>query len=363
MLRLVNLNLYQFRNYPSSRMQFTKDIVAICGHNGVGKTNLLDAIHTLCFTKSYFSRTDASNVLQGAVGMRINGTFEKQGREHEVTCVIRENNKKEFLLDQDQYKKLSLHIGRFPTVMVAPDDLELITGGSEERRKFVDTIISQIDNRYLLWLIDYSRLLQQRNSLLKQAAETGKTDDALFEILDDQLASIGQHIHNSRKEFMREFLPLVNKQYQLIAGKNENIGVNYQSELQNLFFKDLLKRNRSKDFALQRTSSGVHRDDLEFLFNDEPFKVVASQGQRKSLLFALKLAEFVCLQQHKGFSPILLLDDVFEKLDAGRMLNLLRLVCVENRTQVFITDTHKERLARQLDNLNVDYQLIELNQQ
>jgi len=355
-----NILLTQFRNYPLKQFAFKQRVIGICGSNGSGKTNLLDALYYLSFTKSYFSRPDAQNVTHNMAGMRIEGNLIKDGEPVKLVCIIRENNKKEFLHDNNIYTKLSGHIGKYPCVMIAPDDVALINEGSEERRKFIDTILSQLYTGYLKQLIDYNKILQQRNSLLKAAAEKNYMDEALLDTLDEQLADKAQFIFDSRKNFLKEFLPLVKEQYTVIAGKDDGIELVYDSQLQQVNIKELLKQNRQRDLYLQRTGAGIHKDDLVITMHNEAFKMLASQGQRKSLLFALKLAEFITLKERKGFTPVLLLDDVFEKLDADRMHNLLQRVCVQEEGQVFITDTHKERLQQALAALGQQYELIEL---
>jgi DNA replication and repair protein RecF len=268
--------------------------------------------------------------------------------------------KKELLLDDVPYVKFSQHIGRFPVVMIAPDDIELVTGGSEERRRYVDTVLSQMDSEYLQQLIQYNKVLLQRNSLLKRFAEQGNTDWHLLEVIDGQLVAPGNFIYNKRKEFTEQLIPLVQDFYRRISDNIETVALQYESHLQESDFEDLLNRYREKDLMLQRTNAGIHKDDIGMLLNGKPFKTTASQGQRKSLLFALKLAEFELLKKNKGFAPLLLLDDVFEKLDDNRMNQLLHWVCNENEGQVFITDTHKERLADAFKGLHTKYQLIEL---
>jgi DNA replication and repair protein RecF len=334
--------------------------VGICGLNGTGKTNLLDAIYYLSFTKSYFGRTDSQNVHHGLAGIRIQGKYALNDEPQQLTCIIRENNKKELSLNGEEYKKFSEHIGKLPCVMIAPDDVELVSGKSEERRKFIDTILSQINRNYLQHLIDYTKLLQQRNSLLKQAAEQGRTDEALLEIYSEQLGTKGQYIFGQRKIFLETFLPLISTYYIKISGKDDGITAKYESQLFDGDMKQLLQGSKQKDFVLQRTTVGIHKDDIELMMGNATFKSEASQGQRKSLLFALKLAEWQTLKTNKGFSPILLLDDVFEKLDEQRMHNLLHWVCKEDDGQVFITDTHKERLEKSLKGIGVGYQLVEL---
>jgi len=244
--------------------------------------------------------------------------------------------------------------------MVAPDDVVLITGNSDERRKFIDTILSQLHPDYLKKLIAYNKILLQRNTLLKASAEHNRLDEHLLDTYDAQLAEAGQFIFDKRKNFLKEFLFAIIKEYQSIAEKNDVIEIVFESQLHHADLKTFLKENRSRDVYMQRTGIGIHKDDLAITMNGEAFKNIASQGQRKSLLFAMKLAEFMTLKEHKGFSPVLLLDDVFEKLDEKRIYNLLLKVCKENDAQVFITDTHKERLQNAFKELKVPHQLIEL---
>jgi len=360
MLQLQQITLVQFRNYVQQQFTFAEKVIGICGPNGSGKTNLLDAIYYLGFTKSYFTRNDGQNVHHGLAGMRLQGRFLLGEEPQEVISILRENNKKEFSLNGEEYKKFSEHIGRFPCVMIAPDDIALIIGGSEERRKFIDTILSQIDRSYLQHLIDYNKILQQRNSLLKQAAEQGSINEALLQVFDAQIATNGEWIYVQRSQFMETFLQLVLAFYTRIAGKDDSVSITYESDLQKGRMLSLLRTARQKDGILQRTTVGIHKDDLLIRMGETSFKNDASQGQRKSLLFALKLAEWQTLKNKKGFSPILLLDDVFEKLDEQRMHNLLEWVCSDDDGQVFITDTHKARLQDQLNAIEVGFQLLEL---
>jgi DNA replication and repair protein RecF len=357
---LNSLQLVQFRNYLSGEFNFTERIVGISGKNGSGKTNLLDAIYYLCFTKSYFSRTDSSSVMHQQAGWRLEGNINDASRSYNITCILRETNRKEFAVNGEAYKKFSDHIGKFPAVMIAPDDVELISGNSEERRKFIDTLLSQLSSTYLQHLISYNKLLLQRNSVLKAAAETNSYDESLLDTLDEQLSEKGNLIYKQRLGLMNELKPLVLQHYETISGKQNEINIEYDSQLENNEMLALLKANRSRDIYLQRTGIGIHKDDIDLFLENLAFKNVASQGQRKSLLFSLKLAEYNLLKKHKGFSPFLLLDDVFEKLDEERMFNLLRKVCIEENAQVFITDTHKERLKEKFEQLACDYQLIEL---
>lgn len=360
MFQIKNISITQFKNYQLASFSFTERVVGICGFNGKGKTNLLDALYYCCFTKSYFSKTDALSVQFTKDGFRLEGLFNNKGEAQQLICINRGTGKKELLLNGVPYEKMSHHIGKFPAVMVAPDDIELITGGSEERRRFMDTVISQMDAEYLAQLIQYNKVLQQRNSLLKRFAEQGKTDWPLLEVLDEQLAAPGKFIYAVRKKFTAALIPLVQQFYNQIAGNIETVTLQYESQLNAGDFEMVLNQYRQKDFMLQRSNGGVHKDDLSMLLNDNNFKNTASQGQRKSLLFALKLAEFELLKTNKGFAPLLFLDDVFEKLDDKRMQQLLQWVCKENTGQVFITDTHKNRLEDAFALLDTTYQIIEL---
>jgi len=376
MLFFNSISLTQFKNYHLSRFDFTERVVGICGRNGKGKTNLLDAAYYCCFTKSYFTKIDVQNMQFGSDGFRIEAKTtagivagagnDDMKKQDEIVCIFRSaapqgtSGKKEILLNGVAYTRLSEHIGKFPAVMIAPDDIGMITGGSEERRRFMDTVLSQVDAEYLQQLMIYNKVLQQRNSLLKRFAEQGKTDWPLLEVLDEQLIAPGNFIHKKRSLFAEELIPLVQRFYHRIAGNDEAITLQYDCRLNDSSFHDLLKHFRQKDLMMQRSNAGIHKDELVFQLNGQVFKTTASQGQRKSLLFALKLAEFELLKIKKGFAPLLLLDDVFEKLDDNRMQQLLHWVCNENTGQVLITDTHRERLEDAFQKLNTAYQVIEL---
>ncbi len=360
MLRLQHISLLQFKNYSNRSFDFSERIIGICGKNGVGKTNLLDAIHYLCFTKSYFTRLDGNNVQHGNTGFRLEGNIDLHDKPEKAVCILRETGKKEFSVNDDAYDKFSHHIGRYPCVVIAPDDAELITGDSKERRTFLDALLCQLNAEYMQQLITYKKILEQRNSLLKSFAETGGRNFELLDVLDEQLIKPGDYVFNKRSAFLVSFLPVAKHLYNEISQKDEDVKLFYESELLQASFSELLKINRTKDCFAQRTTSGIHRDDLDIQLSNQPFKNIASQGQRKSLLFALKLAEMEVLKQEKKFAPLLLLDDVFEKLDEDRISNLLNKVCVENDGQVFITDTNEERLTKHLEALSVDYELIVL---
>jgi DNA replication and repair protein RecF len=359
LLQLHSISITQFKNYSNRSFQFNERIIGICGNNGVGKTNLLDAIHYLCFTKSYFTR-DVLNIQSGQQGFRVDGELELNDKKEKAVCVLRETGKKEFSINDSGYEKFSEHIGRYPCVIIAPDDIQIITDGSEERRRFLDALLSQIDKVYLQHLINYNKILAQRNSLLKSFYETGNKNLSLLDVLDEQLIKPGEYIFEKRKQFLIPFLPAVKKLYIEIAKKEEETELHYQSELNQCTFTELLHLNRQRDMVAQRTTGGIHRDDLIFNLNGQLFKNIASQGQRKSLLFALKLAEMDVLKENKGFAPLLLLDDVFEKLDEDRIGNLLGRVCIENKGQVFITDTSEERLVAHLRPLEIDFEILNL---
>lgn len=360
MLQLKKISLTQFKNYQLASFDFSERVIGICGLNGKGKTNLLDAIYYCCFAKSYFLKTDGLNIRFNSDGFRLETLIENSEAQHKIVCISRIATKKELLLNDVPYGKFSEHIGKFPAVMIAPDDIGMIMGGSEERRRFMDMVLCQVDATYLQNLVIYNKVLQQRNSLLKRFAEQGKTDWPLLEVLDEQLIEPGNFIYDKRKVFTTTLIPLVEKFYKQIAGNVENITMEYESSLHFSNFYDLLNNLRQKDFLLQRSNAGIHKDDILFKLDGQVFKTTASQGQRKSLLFALKLAEFELLKTNKGFAPLLLLDDVFEKLDDNRMQQLLYWVCKENEGQVFITDTHTDRLQQAFEKLQVNYQLIEL---
>ncbi len=277
-----------------------------------------------------------------------------------VICLLRETGKKEFFINDIAYNKFSQHYGRFPCVVIAPDDSEFITGESRTRRNFMDSTLSQVNETYLSQLILYNKILLQRNAALKKFAEEGNADMALLDLYDRQLADAGTIIHVERKRFFSELFGLVNGYYNRIAGNKETPELGYETDLDHDSFAAILSRNRSKDLLLQRTVGGMHRDDISMKLRGHNFRSIASQGQRKSLLFALKLAAFEYIKRIKGFAPLLLLDDVLEKLDETRIHHLLQIVCEENKGQVFITDTNRQRLSEHLDRHTGNYGVLEL---
>ncbi|NIG56129.1 DNA replication/repair protein RecF [Chitinophaga sp. Cy-1792] len=359
MLHIKKISLVQFKNYAFRDFLFQERIIGITGRNGSGKTNLLDAIYYLCFTRSYFSSQESQNTQYQTSGFRLEGAMEKNGSDEKIVCTLKEG-KKEFSLNNDRYEKFSRHIGQFPAVMIAPDDAEIITGGSEERRKWMDTLLSQLYPDYLEHLIIYQKILLQRNTLLKNMESAGSQADQLLDVFDLQLVQHGTPVYQARRNFLTSFIPQVQRLYDYISGTHEIVNIRYQCTLQEEDFAKQLSSARFKDMQLQRTSCGIHRDDLVFLLNDYPMKSSASQGQRKSFLFALKLAQYEVLRQLKTFPPLLLLDDVFEKLDQDRVQRLIALVAGKEYGQVFITDTHAERLKDAFEAAGSSIQLINI---
>ncbi len=345
MLSVSKISLTQFKNYSHRVFQFSRRIVGITGHNGSGKTNLLDAVYYLCFTKSYFHSAESQNVQYNTNGFRLEGVFDRHGKSDKVVVTVKEG-KKEISLNDETYEKFSRHIGQFPAVMIAPDDAEIILGGSEDRRRWLDALLCQLHPGYMDHLIAYHKILQQRNSLLKALATMSHSPDALLDVFDEQLVQHGVPVFEARQAFLKGFIEQVQDRYDYLAGRHEVVAFRYQSQLLDRRLDALLRENRLRDKQLQRTTQGIHRDDLLFLLDEHPMKTSASQGQRKSFLFALKLAQYEAIRAHKQFPPILLLDDVFEKLDQERVSRLIALVQGPDYGQVFITDTHGERLQQ-----------------
>ena len=341
MLRIGNIELVQFKCYEQKNVQFEKPIALLHGANGVGKTSILDAIYYLCFTKSYFVGTDALLTQQGKTGWRVAGTFHTP-EPLRVSAVLRETGKKEFRCNDVTYAKIAQHIGRFPCVMIAPDDIAWITGTSEIRRTFLDRMIAQTNTEYLQALSRYNRTLSQRNALLKQFAEGQMPNPELIDFYNNELHNAGTYIYTIRTSVCEQFIPRVQTLYKAWSPNAEEITWEYDSALHHQSLLRLLETNYAKDVVLHRTTKGIHRDDLVVQMQGMPFKQVASQGQRKALLFAIKLAERDFIYEQTGIAPILLLDDLFEKLDAERMERLIDCL-VETGSQLIVTDTHNGR--------------------
>ena len=352
-MHLKQLSLLNFKNYPEADLSFKAGVTVFAGDNGAGKTNLLDAIHYLSLCKSYFNPIDNQQIKQGTEFFMLNGLFQKNEQEETVSCAVKRNQKKQFKRNKKEYPRLADHIGLFPLVMLSPYDTSLIMEGSEERRKFIDNVISQTDHHYLDELITYNKTLFNRNILLKQIAESGRYDPALLEVFDDQLAASGNRIFTKRRAFMDQFTPVFNQHYQYVTENAEKVELVYDSQLFADDFSALLKKSTERDRALERTNVGIHKDDLQFSIHQMPMKKFGSQGQQKSFLVALKLAQYTYLYQQKGFKPMLLLDDIFDKLDDKRIKKLMQMVSDNHFGQVFITDTNAERVQQIFDQIGV----------
>ncbi len=341
---LKKLSLINFKNYAEAEFDAIAGANAFVGGNGAGKTNLLDAIHYLSICKSYFNSIDQQNIRRDEDLFVIQGTFDLNGSEEQISCGVKRGQKKNFRRNQKDYDRFSEHIGLLPVVMISPTDSSLITDGSEERRKFLDSIISQFDRNYLESLINYTRILMQRNAYLKQAAVSRKFDIESLQVWDDQLVLYGEKIYSARKNFISGLIPIFRYYYNFISDNSESVDIQYESHLNENDFRNLLIESVDRDKVLQYTCKGPHKDDLLFFINDFPVKRYASQGQQKSFLIALKLAQFDFISKQKELKPILLLDDIFDKLDDDRVSKLMELVSNDNFGQIFITDTHHERI-------------------
>lgn len=343
MKNITKIKLLQFRNYTSSTFEFPTAITCITGPNGSGKTNLLDAVYYLCYTKSYFSAYQQNSAQNGTDGFRVTGVFDNLGETDTINCKWKAG-KKEVSRNEAEYEKVTDHIGAYSAVMIAPDDTELINEHSELRRRWVDSILGQADRAYLEKLMHYQRVLQQRNAWLKNQAFKTSDNRTELEYYDAELAADGTYIHERRKEFLQEFLPLLIDFYHRLSGGNETIQVTYTSDLSQKPLLTWLQQNLEHDLRYQRTLRGIHKDDWEFMLNGMALKQFGSQGQKKSFLFALKLAQYAWLTKVQGHTPILLLDDIFEKLDQNRMEALLTIIRGEGFGQVILTDTHATRI-------------------
>ncbi|HEY0245872.1 MAG TPA: DNA replication/repair protein RecF [Mucilaginibacter sp.] len=359
---LKQLSVINFKNYTDAELTFSEGVNAFVGNNGAGKTNLLDAIHYLSLCKSYFNPIDSQQIKQGADFFIITGAFDRNDQPENIACSVKRNQKKQFKRNKKDYQRLADHIGLLPLVMVSPYDISIIIEGSDERRKFIDNVISQTDNHYLDELITYNKVLANRNALLKSIADTGKYDPALLEILDEQLIVSGSRIFEKRKAFMTDFTAIFNIHYQFLSDNAEKVELTYESQLLADDFASLLKKSVEKDRVLERTTVGIHKDDLQFVIHGMPMKKFGSQGQQKSFLIALKLAQYNFLTRQKGFKPLLLLDDIFDKLDDQRVTKLMQMVSDNNFGQVFITDTSAGRVEGIFNKIDVPVKLFKVKE-
>jgi DNA replication and repair protein RecF len=360
---LKNISLINFKNYDEAYLEFSEGANAFSGDNGAGKTNLLDAIHYLSLCKSYFNPIDSQQIKQDRDLFMIQGVFDKNNKEELISCGLKKNQKKQFKRNKKEYQRLADHIGLFPLVMISPNDVGLILDGSEERRKFIDSVISQTDSYYLDELIIYNKNLLNRNALLKRIAETGRYDATLLEIFDEQLVKSGTRIFEKRQKFLEIFIPVFNKHYEYLSEGAEEVSLYYDSPLLSGNFENLLKQSLEKDRILQRTTVGIHKDELTFTVHGMPLKKFGSQGQQKSFLIALKLANYSFFFQQKGYKPLLLLDDIFDKLDDKRITKLMKMVSEDDFGQLFITDTNAERLKSVFTKIKVPINLFQIENQ
>jgi len=354
---LERLSILNYKNLEQAELTLSPKINCFLGSNGMGKTNLLDAIYYLSFCKSHNNSVDSQNIRHDAEFAVIQGWYLLDGKQEEFFCSLRRKLKKQFKRNKKEYERFSDHIGLLPLVLVSPSDTELISGGSDERRKFMDLVLSQFDKEYLHSLIRYNKALLQRNALLKT---DGPIDDTLLDLWDEQLNDEGKVIYRKRKDFIDQFIPTFQKYYDFICSSNEKVKLSYESHFDDPDFLQSLKQKRERDKILGYTSSGIHKDDLDMQMDDYSIKRVGSQGQNKTYVVALKLAQFDFLRKATETTPILLLDDIFDKLDSSRVEQIIKLVLDKEFGQIFITDTNREHLDEILSRTNSNYHLYEV---
>jgi DNA replication and repair protein RecF len=357
---LKKLALTNFKNYELNELEFSPKINCFVGNNGVGKTNILDAIHYLSLTKSFFNSIDSISIKHGEDYFIVRGTFVRDDEEDQIYCAFQKQKQKLLKRNGKEYKKLSDHVGRYPVVMISPADSALISEGSEDRRKFMNKIISQYSAEYLDSVLKYSKALQQRNKFLKDINTSGNFDPDVLAIWDAQLVKYGSYVYNEREVLINELIPVFQEYYSLISSGKESVKLKYRSHLSEGNFTETLQNSFNKDRYLEYTTIGIHKDDLLLEMDDFLVKSLGSQGQQKSYLVALKLAKFDYIKRKAGFSPILLLDDIFDKFDSERVEQIIRLVGNHRFGQIFITDTHQNRLKDILSSHKTDYKLFRI---
>jgi len=355
---LKQLSLINFKNIKSADFAFSSKINCFIGKNGQGKTNILDSIYYLSFCKSNFNPIDNENIHFKEKFFVAKGIYDMEGGDNAVFCGVKRGAKKQFKYNEKDYSRLADHIGKIPLVIVSPYDTDLIISGSEIRRNFVNSIISQYDKQYLDKLIDYNRLLKQRNALLKQFAKNNSADREMLSVWDEQMSLLASDIYEKRSHFLEVFNPIFEEIYRFLSQGNEQVNLLYKSQLKEKPLLELLQDSFEKDCILQYTTKGIHKDDLEFTIFDHSMKRYGSQGQHKSYVLALKLAQFEFLKKIKHFKPIALFDDVFDKLDQARVKQLLKLVSDNNFGQVFVTDTGYERLDHILEDIQISHKIF-----
>lgn len=360
-LHLARLHVLNFRNHRQAELELGPEVNCFVGPNGVGKTNLLDAVHYLSLGKSYFDAVDMHNILKGEEMFMVQGTMRTASGDDVVLCSVRKGLRKILSRNRKEYDRLADHVGRYPVVMITPFDAQLILEGSEVRRRFLDGLISQFDKGYLESLIRYNRALVQRNAMLKRFAATGGGSLSQLEPWDEQIIAHGTSVFETRLAFMQELIPLLNSHYQGISAGPEEVALSYRSALKETPLRTLLTGSWERDRSAQYTTVGIHKDDLEFTMDDRPLKRFGSQGQQKTYLIALKLAQFDLTHSRSAGRPILLLDDIFDKIDPQRMRHLLQLLSGQRFGQVIITDTDAKRLHQALDGLELDVRFFHLH--
>ena len=357
---LKKISLFNYKNFSEVSFDFDTKINCLVGKNGIGKTNILDAIYHLANGKSYFNPLAVQNIKHGEDFFVVDGEFEKNERVEQILCSLKKGQKKILKRNSKLYEKFSDHIGFIPLVIISPVDSNLIVEGSETRRKFIDNVISQLDNSYLQHLIKYQKIIIQRNALLKYFALNHVFENDTLSIYNLQLDSLGQAIFEKRKQFLANFIPIFNKYHHDITNGAETVQLVYQSDLFESDSLTLLEKNLPKDRALQYTSVGIHKDDLSFEIDNHPIKRFGSQGQQKSFLIALKLAQFDFVKKQSGEKPILLFDDIFDKLDEARVSKIIEMVNQEEFGQLFISDTHAERTENIVKSTLQSYKIFTL---
>jgi DNA replication and repair protein RecF len=358
---IEKLTMLNFRNYEHVEFNFSPSVNLLTGLNGSGKTNMLDAIHYISLTRSAFNKQESNNVRMGTDFFSIRAQVSLKEEEYQVLCSFTNKEGKVLKVNKNICKKVSEHIGRFPVVLITPYDTDLIREGSEGRRKFFDAIISQLNPAYLKDLIVYSQLLKQRNAVLRSFYETGKTDLSLLEYFNKEMLRIGKDIFEARDKFMGEFIVLFYDNYQFLTSSSEEISLSYASEQRKATFEQEFIESLDRDIQFQRTTKGIHKDDYIFTIYGKSLKNYGSQGQQKSYILALKIAQYQLMIKYKGFKPVLLMDDIFDKLDTERISRLLALVSSSGFGQLFITDARIERSETYLREISSDLRIFKIH--
>ena len=357
---LKKISLFNYKNFSEANFEFVNKINCFVGKNGIGKTNALDAIYHLSYGKSYFNPLAVQNIKHGEEFFVIDGEFEINERNEQIICSLKKGQKKILKRNGKMYEKFSEHVGFIPLVIISPADRDLIVEGSETRRKFMDSVISQLDSHYLKQLIQYQKVMSQRNALLKYFAVNYVFENDTLAIYNEQLDNFGKYIFDKRAAFIEQFIPIFNVHHQAITGSQETVQLVYESHLFEKDLLTLLEENINKDRALHYTNVGVHKDDLSFEIDHYPIKKFGSQGQQKSFLIALKLAQFEFIKNQSGLKPILLFDDIFDKLDESRVAKIVEMVNSDTFGQLFISDTHPERTENIVKSTHQTYKMFNL---